>query len=99
MNNDPNEWSKQASANFTEKEFLRYGCALIAILIIGIALGMVFHNAGIIIIFVVAFHGIIWLAPYWQPAYGIVHKIMGNPNIPSALPKSQRKWWHYIPIA
>ena len=91
--------AEQHARNFGAEEFVRFGCALTTLLIVGIALGMMFHNVGIIIIFVVLFHGILWLAPYWQPAYTIVHKIMGNRDIPSTLPKYQRKWWHYIPIA
>jgi hypothetical protein len=99
MDDEQKRWSEQYDRNFSEKEFLRYGCVLMSFLLVGITLGMTLHNAGIIVLFVVVFHAIIWLAPYWQPAYAIVRKIMGNPNIPSQLPIHQRKWWLYIPIA
>ena len=98
MDDDQQKWSKQYAANFGAKEFLRFGGAFMTLLIVGLALGMAFHNAGIIIIFIVLSHGILWFAPYWQPAYTIVHKIMGNQDLPSILPNSQKKWWYYIPI-
>jgi hypothetical protein len=94
--------SEQYARNFGAKELLRLGCALMTLLIGGVALGFAFNNAGIMIIFTTLFFGITWFAPFWQPAYTIVHKIMGNRELPSTLPtlpKSQRKWWYYIPIA
>jgi len=99
MNDEQKKISEQFTRNFSEKEFLRFGCVFTIFLFVGIALGLIFHNAGIILIFVVLFHGIIWLAPHWQPAFNVVRKVMGNSNIPSALPKYQRKWWQYISIA
>ncbi len=98
MNEEQKEISEQFAKNFGAKEFVRYGCAFVSLLLSGLALGMIFHNFGITIIFITLFYGIIWLAPYWQPAYAVVHKVMGNQNIPPALPNYQRKWWHYIPI-
>ncbi|HJR80414.1 MAG TPA: hypothetical protein VJ821_10105 [Anaerolineales bacterium] len=99
MDEKQKKWTEQYGSNFGAKEFLRFSCALMTLLIVGIGLGLAFKNAGIIVIFIVLFFGTLWLAPYWQPAYSIVHRIMGNPNIPVTLPKYQRKWWHYIPIA
>jgi hypothetical protein len=98
MDEEQKKWSEQYGRNFGAKELLRFGCAFMTFLIIGITLGILFKNAGIMIIFVVLFLGIMWLAPYWQPAYSIVHKIMGNREILPTLPKYQWKWWHYIPI-
>ena len=62
----------------------------------GIALSFVFKNFGIALISIALTFGVLWLAPYWQPAYTIFHKMMGNKNIPPALPKFRRKWWEYI---
>ncbi len=99
MNEEQKEISEQFAKNFGAKEFVRYGCAFTSLLLIGLALGMIFHNSGITIIFVVLSFGIIWLAPYWQPAYAILRKAMGNPNIPATLPRRGWKWWYYIPMA
>ena len=99
MGEEQKKLSDQYSRNFGANEFLRFGCAFMTLLTIGIILGVVFKNAGIIIIFFVLFLGIIWLAPYWQPAYTTVHKTMGNQVIPPTLPQRRWKWWHYIPIA
>jgi hypothetical protein len=99
MNEEQKKWTDQAARNFGGKEFLRFSCAFTTLLIVGMGLGLVFKNVGIIVIFMVLFWGILWLAPYWQPAYRIVYKVMGNANIPPALPQRQWKWWQYIPIA
>jgi hypothetical protein len=98
MSEREKKWADQSSRNFGAKEFLRFSCAFMILLFVGIGLGLVFKNAGIIVIFLVLFWGILWLAPYWQPTYSIVHKIMGNANIPSVLPQRQWKWWQYILI-
>jgi hypothetical protein len=99
MDEERKKWTDQASRNFGGREFLRFSCAFTTLLIVGMSLGLVFKNTGIIVVFLLLFWGILWLAPYWQPAYSIVHKVMGNANIPSALPQRHWQWWQYIPIA
>ena len=99
MDEEQNKWSDQYAKHFGAKELFRFGCVFMTFLSVGITLGVALRNAGIIMIFVVTFLGTLWLAPYWQPAYSIVHKTMGNPNIPSILPKYQRKWGFYTLIA
>jgi hypothetical protein len=97
-NMDEENLSEQYARNFGTKEFLRFGCMFMALLTTGLAFGIAFKNAGVIIIFTVFLWGILWLAPYWQPAYSLVHRAMGNKDIPATLPKYRRRWWHYIPI-
>lgn len=98
MNEEQKKWTDQAARSFGAREFLRFSGAFMTLLFVGIGLGLAFKNAGIIVIFLILFWGILWLAPYWQPTYSIVHKIMGNANIPPVLPQRQWKWWQYIPI-
>lgn len=98
MDEEQKKRSEPYTGNFGEKEFLRFGCTFISLLLLGLAAGMLFHNIGITVIFIVLLWGIMWFAPYWQPAYAIVHKVMGNKDIPPTLPKHHWKWWHYIPI-
>jgi hypothetical protein len=99
LNVEQKKWSNQSARNFGGKEFLRFSCAFTTLLLIGMGFGLAFKNTGIIVLFLVLFWGILWLAPSWQPAYNIVHKIMGNASIPPALPQRQWKWWQYILIA
>src|SRR5258706_9093988 len=96
MDDKQSESSKQYSANFGVREFLRFGCVYMGWIITGLALGIIFNNGGILMIFVAIGFGFLWFAPYWQPAYNLAQKIMGNKNIPSKLPKAQYKWWEYI---
>jgi hypothetical protein len=63
--------------------------------IMGLALGFAF-NIGIFIIFVAVFFGILWLCPYWQPAYSIIYRIIGNKSISPLLGIGKLKWWQYI---
>ena len=88
--------SQQFAANFGAKEFLRFGCTFIALQMIGIALTVALGNAGYSIIFIAISFSIIWFAPYWQPAYFLIYKMMGNKNLPSELPKAQRKGWSFL---
>jgi hypothetical protein len=62
----------------------------------GVLLDLLFHNAGISIIFTSLWFALIWLWPYWQPAYTIMYMIAGNKDISPILQKHQFKWWHYI---
>ncbi len=66
---------------------------------IGLSLAFVF-NFGIFIIFIAFFFAVLWLFPYWQPAYSIIYRIIGNNNIPPNLEKYQfrSEWWHFIPL-
>jgi hypothetical protein len=99
MDEEQRQRSEQFARNFGAREFLRLGCLFMTLPIVGLLLGLAFKNAGIIVIFMVLFWAVLWLAPYWQPAYALVYKAMGNKNIPAELPKHRWKWWHYIPIA
>ncbi len=48
--------------------------------IVGLILGFAL-NIGIFVIFVVIFFATLWLSPYWQPAYSVIYRIIGNNNI------------------
>jgi hypothetical protein len=61
----------------------------------GLTLAFAF-NFGIFIIFIVIFYTILWLFPYWQPAYSIVYRIVGNNDISPTLEPLHMKWWQYI---
>jgi len=98
MDEEQRKRSNQFAGNFGANELLRFGCVFITVQVAGIALGFLLKNFGIALISIALTFGILWLAPYWQPAYTIVHIIMGNQNIPPTLPKYQRKWWNYISI-
>ncbi len=99
MNNKQQEWGKQLLSNLRLRELLRLTGVLLAVQFTGIALGLVLKNFGIALIFIGVTFGILWLFPYWQPAYAIIYKIMGNQSISPVLPTYQRKWWSYISIA
>lgn len=63
--------------------------------LLGLILGLIF-NIGIFIIFVVIYYAILWLFPYWQPAFTIVHRIVGDDNISLTLEPFQLKWYQFI---
>ena len=64
---------------------------------IGLILGFAF-NFGIFFIFIVIFFATLWLFPYWQPAYFLFYRIIGNNNISPNLEYSQFifKWRRLI---
>ena len=66
---------------------------------LGFLFGFLF-NFGIFILFVAVFFGILWLVPYWQPAYSIIYRIVGDKSISPVLEPYQLKlkWWQYISV-
>ena len=67
--------------------------------IIGLILGFAF-NFGIFIIFVAIFFATLWLFPYWQPAYSVIYRIVGNNNISPNLEQDyfSFKWWRFVSL-
>src|SRR5258708_30680261 len=96
MNDEQKNLPQQFSSNFGAEEFIRFSCAGIAWQLIGVALGMVFKNVGITMFFIATFFGFLWFAPYWQPAYAIFSKIMGNQNIPPRLIRAEYRGWAFL---
>jgi hypothetical protein len=63
-----------------------------------IGFGLAFINFGIFLVFIVVFFGVLWLFPYWQPAYSIIYHIAGNKNISPILENHKLKWWQFISL-
>ncbi len=87
MDEEQKEWQRRFWANFGGKELMRLGFVYLAWILAGIAASRALNNAGYSVIFVAIVVGIFMYAPYWQPAYTLVYRILGNKNIPDMLPK------------
>jgi hypothetical protein len=97
MNEDQKEWQRRFWANFGAKELMRLGLVYIAWLLTGIAVSRALNSAGYSVIFVAISVGIFMYAPYWQSAYTLVYRILGNGNIPGMLPKIKRNGGSNLP--
>ena len=65
--------------------------------IVELVLNIKYDNIGYSLIFQAIAWGFPVTAAFWQPAYRIFHKILGNNNIPVAI--FRRNWWEYITLA
>ena len=91
-----NDWSQQVKSVLdSPNAILNLIKVAIVWKLIGLVLGILF-NFGMFIIFVVIYYTVLWLFPYWQPAYSIVYRIVGNKNISPTLKPIQLKWWQLI---
>ncbi|MBI3162621.1 MAG: hypothetical protein HYZ23_08930, partial [Chloroflexi bacterium] len=73
-----NKWKEQIrSLVITPNAILKSSILSVLWLAAGFALGL-FYNYGISVIFIVVFLGILWLFPFWQPAFLLVYFIAGN---------------------
>jgi hypothetical protein len=96
MRTENDKWASQIqSLIFTPTAILKLIGASLLWQLIGVALGFAF-NIGITIIFIVICLGILWLFPYWQPAYSIIYQIVGNKSISPFLESHKLKWWQYL---
>jgi len=110
MNEERNKWSKQLSSNFGAKEFLRFGCAVMIWLFIGLAISIPIGVAGyswasmIFVIFLSTILVFPFVTRRWKPAYSLLRKILGNKNLPSEpmpysivkIPRQPLPWWGYL---
>jgi len=97
MQEHQQEWAKQFFANYGRPEFFRSLFAFLGCMLIGLVLNIKYDNIGYSPIFQAIAWGFPVTAAFWQPAYKIFHKILGNNNIPVAIFK--RNWWEYITLA
>ncbi|MBI5354155.1 MAG: hypothetical protein HZB50_16045 [Chloroflexi bacterium] len=58
----------------------------------------IFAGTGVGIIMFATFFSILWLFPYWQPAFKIT-RLIGNKNrVSSTLEKHKLKYYHFISL-
>jgi len=81
------------------REVSRLGCALAVWLGIGIGLTVWSGNIGYLLICMAIYFIFPTLIGYWQPAYSLLRKILGNENMPPKIIPYKRKWWGFIPLA
>jgi hypothetical protein len=56
----------------------------------------IFLGAGIGVISIAIYFTILWLFPYWQPAYTLMYLISGNKDVSPILERHDLKTYHYI---
>lgn len=95
MDEEQKKWQGGLWKYFGPKEFVRFVIILLSLLFSGLILSIVFKNPGFVMLAIAIQFSILWLAPYWQPAWIVLRKISGNENIPARLPKFQGEWWGY----
>ena len=75
------KWKEQINAIVTTPRAILKSTILIVIwLAIGAALGL-YVNFGITVIFITFVLFVIWFFPFWQPAFWLVHLIVGNKKV------------------
>jgi hypothetical protein len=110
MDEDQKEWVKKYYECIGGKEILRFMGAFIGWLLISILISViVFRSTFIFFIFLSIPILIAYLSGRrrWKPAYHLLRRIYGNPNIPmDPMPwskeppiKQPRPWWSYLPSA
>ena len=99
MDQEQKEWREQFWKNSGgTREVIRLGCAFVIWLGIGMGLYFWSGNVGYLLISMAFFFSFPTLTQYWQPAYSLSRKILGNENIPPRLMPFHRKWWNYVPL-
>ncbi|MBI3162622.1 MAG: hypothetical protein HYZ23_08935 [Chloroflexi bacterium] len=99
MNEEQKEWYKRFWSSFGVREFLRFGCAFFIWEFIGLGLYIWLNNIGILIVFMSVYFSFPILTAGWQPAYSVLRKILGNPNMPEKIMPSKKNWGYYISLA
>ena len=87
------QWQSQVFSIFKPLAILRIVVAFLVLHAIGFILGQAF-----IIILIVSSFALLWLFPYWQPAYNLIHKISGARDVSPILTKRHLRWWKYISL-
>jgi len=101
-------WDKNFWANIGLIEILRFGCASLLLLTLGVVLGVYFQSLFLIISPIAILFFFIVLGLRWRFAYRINRKILGNKNLPEepmptmprlkiAGPRWKRPWYAYLP--
>jgi hypothetical protein len=101
MDTEKEKWVYQLqSLLFKPNAILKVVTAAIGWQLLGLLLGLLF-NIGISVIFVAVFFGVLWLAPYWQPAYWVIYQIIGDKTVSPTLEinHSKLRWWQYISLS
>ena len=91
--NEYTSWRKQIKQVFFHpKGILRLTGAIILVQLTSLILG--FH---IFVITMGLIFGLLWIFPYWQFAYSIIHKI-SKASISPSLVKPDFPWWNYMAL-
>jgi len=93
QNESIKQWQSQVFSIFKPLTILRIVIAFLVFPMIGFMLGEAF-----ILIFVVSSFAVLWLFPYWQPAYILIYKISGLKDVSPILAKPYLLWWRYITL-
>ncbi|MEW6083792.1 MAG: hypothetical protein AB1607_04270 [Chloroflexota bacterium] len=100
MNEEEKKWQEQYAKNSTgNREIFRLGCVLVIWYAIGVGLTIWSGNVGYVLICFAAYLSFPALTGYWQPAYALSRKILGNESLPPSLMPRKFKWWNYLPLA
>jgi hypothetical protein len=106
MHDDRTRWDQQFASNLGLRELARLATVVLGWILAGIALMIFFREpswfAGSLAVLLV-FSAV---ATRWQPAYGLLRRILGNARLPDhAAPSAHRDrpsigprpWWAYLP--
>ena len=99
MNEEQKEWYRRFSSSFGAREFVRFGCAFFIWEFIGLGLYIWLNNIGIFVLFMAIYFSFPILTAGWQPAYSLLRKIFGNPNMPEKIMPSAKNWGYYVALA
>jgi amino acid transporter len=105
MNGAQREWQHQLERSFGPREFIRAGGAIFAWNLLGAAVSLVVGSSVPVVLFMVALLPFALVATTWKPAYWVVRKVLGNPNMPAEPRPRAREpsrperlpWWGYLP--
>ena len=93
QNESIKQWQSQVFSIFKPLAILRIVVAFLAFHMVGFILGQTF-----IIIFIISSFALLWLFPYWQPAYTLIYKISGIKDASPILARPHLPWWRYISL-
>ena len=100
MDEEQKKWQEQFwNSSGGTREVFRLGCAIALWQGMGLALTIWSGNVGYMMICLAIFFIFPTLTAYWQSAYSLLRKIIGNQNMPSGIMSYKHKWWSYIPLA
>ncbi len=106
MNDEQKKWDKQFGKSFGARELLRFGCAFMLWIFLGVAIAVLLNAPVIQLAFLLSACAYAPLTRRWRPAYRLLRTILGNKNLPpepmprstaARPPRQPLPWWAFIP--
>ena len=110
MNDERKKWFERYNKNFGAREYLRFSCASLIWILVGVAitvkLAISGYSAGeyVFYLFLIMFLVFPFIALKWKPAYSLYRRILGNENLPGEptprsivkTPHQSLPWLYYV---